>query len=141
MLDRPDVFGVHTAKDAYSPKMQAMHDGLRHMTIQTTEDANNTRNHPVIVTHPTSGREVLFFNQAYCRDLDGAGVEPNACRRSCRGLHHHSTDHKFTVRHRWRNGDLAIWDNRSTQHLALNDYGGHRRELHRTTVRGTIPTR
>jgi taurine dioxygenase len=141
VVDRPDVFGVHTAKDAYSPKMQAMHDGLRHMTIQTTEDANQTRNHPMIVTHPTSGREVLFFNQAYCRDLDGADVEPDRVPSFLRGLHHHSTDHKFTVRHRWRKGDLAIWDNRSTQHLALNDYGGHRRELHRTTVRGTVPAR
>jgi taurine dioxygenase len=54
-------------------------------------------------------------------------------------LHDHSTDHRFTVRHRWRDGDLVIWDNRATQHLALNDYGGARRELHRTTVQGTVP--
>ena len=54
-------------------------------------------------------------------------------------LHLHTTDAKFTVRHKWNNGDLAIWDNRSTQHYALNDYSGFRRELHRTTVAGTRP--
>ena len=81
---------------------------------------------------------MLFFNQTYVRDLlEHVAVEsvPGLLRR----LHQHSTDHKFTVRHRWRNGDLVIWDNRATQHLAMNDYGGSRRELHRTTVVGTVP--
>jgi taurine dioxygenase len=111
------------------------------MDIQTTESANDTRTHPIIVTHPTSGREVLFFNQAYVRDIDGTDLDDDARPAFLRGLHHHTTDHKFTVRHRWRNGDLVIWDNRATQHLALNDYAGSRRELHRTTVQGTIPAR
>ena len=140
-IDRPDVHGIHTAKDAYSPKMQAMHDGLKHMDIRTTEDANDVRAHPIITTHPGNKKEVLFFNQAYCRDIEGGDVEPARAASFLRGLHHHSTDHKFTVRHRWRNGDLAIWDNRATQHLALNDYGGPRRELHRTTVLGGVPAR
>ena len=51
-IDKPDVNGVHTAKDAYSPKMQPMHDGLKHMDIRTTEDANDVRTHPIITTHP-----------------------------------------------------------------------------------------
>ncbi len=141
VVDRPGVSGIHTAKDAYSPKMQPLHDGLKHMDIQTTEDANDVRVHPLVTTHPGNGKQVLFFNQAYCRDVDGADIDPSTTASFLRGLHHHSTDHKFTVRHRWRNGDLAIWDNRATQHLALNDYGGSRRELHRTTVQGGVPTR
>ncbi len=141
VIDQPGVNGIHTAKDAYSPKMQALHDGLKHMDIRTTEDANDVRAHPMITTHPGNGKAVLFFNQAYCRDLEGADIEPARGAEFLRGLHHHSTAHQFTVRHRWRNGDLAIWDNRATQHLALNDYAGTRRELHRTTVQGGVPAR
>ena len=140
-IDAVGAMGVHTAKDAYSPKMQSIHDGLKHMDIRTTEDANELQTHPVITTHPGNGRETLFFNQAYVRDLEGVEVPDGDVDAFMRGLHHHSTSHQFTVRHRWRNGDLAIWDNRATQHLALNDYGGFRRELHRTTVQGGAPTR
>ena len=140
-IDRPGAVGIHTAKDAYSPKMQAIHDGLKHMQIRTTEDANELHSHPIITTHPGNRREVLFFNQAYVRDLEGVDAPDGDVAAFLRGLHHHSTAHHFTVRHRWRNGDLAIWDNRATQHLALNDYGGFRRELHRTTVQGDTPVR
>ena len=138
LVEAPSARGVHTARDAYSPKLQALHDGLGSMDIQTAESANDAREHPLVCTHPTSGRRVLFFNQTYVRDL--AGVDsPSGTGALMHRLHDHSTDHRFTVRHRWRDGDLVIWDNRATQHLALNDYAGRRRELHRTTVRGTVP--
>ena len=140
-IDKPDGKGVHTAKDAYSPKMQSLHDGLKSMDIKTTETANDARTHPIITTHPGNKKQVLFFNVAYCRDLADVDVPAENTYAFILGLHRHTTDHAFTVRHRWRNGDLAIWDNRATQHLALNDYGGFRRELHRTTVQGGIPTR
>jgi taurine dioxygenase len=139
VVEAPGAAGVHTAKDAYSPKLQALHDGLGSMDIQTDESANETRTHPLVCTHPTSGKRVLFFNQTYVRDLSGVDLDDEGRRLLLHRLHDHSTDHRFTVRHRWRNGDLVIWDNRATQHLAVNDYGGHRRELHRTTVQGTVP--
>jgi len=56
-------------------------------------------------------------------------------------LHLHSTDAKFGYRHRWQAGDVVIWDNRSTQHFAMNDYGGFRREMRRTTIAGSVPRR
>jgi taurine dioxygenase len=136
-VEQPGVRGVHTAKDAYSPKLQFLHDGLGHMDIRTDESANDLRTHPLVCTHPTSGRPVLFFNQTYVRDLEG--IDPATVPGLLRRLHQHSTDHRFTMRHRWRDGDLVIWDNRATQHLAVNDYGGQRRELRRTTVEGTVP--
>lgn len=138
-VEQPGAAGVHTAKDAYSPKLQALHDGLGSMDIRTDESANETRTHPLVCKHPTSGRPVLFFNQTYVRDLEGLDLGDEAKRSLMLRLHTHSTDHRFTFRHRWRNGDLVIWDNRATQHLALNDYAAHRRELHRTTVQGTVP--
>jgi taurine dioxygenase len=56
-------------------------------------------------------------------------------------LHLHTTDVKFMYRHRWQAGDVVMWDNRSTQHVALNDYAGFRRELRRTTIAGGSPQR
>ena len=129
---------VHTARDAYSPKMQPLHSGLSSMNIVCDESANNTEIHPLVTTHGETGKKVLFYNRAYVRDLLGVADEIEKLRLMD-WLHLHTTDAKFTVRHKWSVGDVAIWDNRSTQHNALNDYAGFRRELHRTTVRGERP--
>ncbi|HSL56814.1 MAG TPA: TauD/TfdA family dioxygenase [Acidimicrobiales bacterium] len=131
------ITALHTARDAYSPKMQAIHDGLSSMRILCDESADHVQAHPLVTTHPETGRTVLSFNSAYVRDL--VGVPPDEVESLLVWLHQHTTNIRFTVRHRWRNGDVAIWDNRCTQHLALNDYAGFRRELRRTTVAGQVP--
>lgn len=131
------VTAVHTARDAYSRKMQPLHSGLSAMNIVCDDTANDTELHPLVVRHPETGEEVLFFNRAYVRDL--LGVEADRVQPLLDWLHAHTTDARFTLRHRWSAGDLVIWDNRSTQHYALNDYAGFRRELHRTTVAGARP--
>lgn len=128
---------VHTARDAYSPKMQQIHSGLSSMNIVCDDSANDVQIHPLVTTHPETGKKVLFYNRAYVRDL--VGIDGDEKLRLMEWLHLHTTDAKFTVRHKWTAGDLAIWDNRSTQHYALNDYAGFRRELHRTTVVGSRP--
>ena len=131
------VMAVHTARDAYSRKMQPLHSGLSNMNIVCDDSANDTQAHPLIVSHPETGKRVLFFNRAYVRDL--VGVPEAAVQPMLDWLHNYTTDARFTLRHRWSRGDLLIWDNRSTQHYALNDYAGFRRELHRTTVAGETP--
>ncbi len=132
------IHSVHTARDAYSPKMQQIHSGLSSMNIVCDESANDVQIHPLIRTHTETGKKVLFYNRAYVRDLVGVD-DDNEVKRLLEWLHLHTTDAKFTVRHKWTTGDLAIWDNRSTQHYALNDYVGFRRELHRTTIAGECP--
>jgi taurine dioxygenase len=130
--------GVHTARDAYSPRMQAVHSGLSGMNIVCDESAHDVTLHPLVRVHPETGRTVLFYNRAYVRDI--VGIEDEAEKNALmEWLHLHTTDARFGYRHRWSPGDLLIWDNRSTQHYALNDYAGFRRELHRTTVAGEIP--
>ena len=130
---------VHSARDAYSPKMQALHTGMSGMQIVCDESANDHRVHPLVPVHPETGKEVLFFNRAYVRDIENM---PNDEAQSLMSfLHLHTTDVKFMYRHRWQAGDVVIWDNRSTQHVALNDYAGFRRELRRTTIAGESPKR
>ena len=132
------ISAVHTARDAYSPRMQAVHSGLSGMSIVCDESAHDVTLHPLVRVHPETGKSILFYNRAYVRDLVGVpdGAEKT---RLMEWLHLHTTDARFGYRHRWTRGDLVIWDNRSTQHYALNDYTGFRRELHRTTVAGEVP--
>ena len=136
--DLLNVTAVHTARDAYSPRMQAVHSGLSSMNIVCDESAYQVTLHPLVRAHPETGRSVLFYNRAYVRDLVGIADEEEK-KRLMEWLHLHTTDARFGYRHRWTPGDLLIWDNRSTQHNALNDYAGFRRELHRTTVAGEVP--
>ena len=129
---------VHTARDAYSPRLQPLHSGLSGMSIVCDESAHDVTLHPLVRVHAETGKTVLFYNRAYVRDLVGIADEEEK-RRLLEWLHLHTTDPRFGYRHRWTEGDLLIWDNRSTQHYALNDYTGSRRELHRTTVAGEVP--
>lgn len=128
---------VHTARDAYSRRMQPLHSGMRGMEIICDDSANAEQRHPLVCRHPETGRWVLFFNRAYVRDIDG--MDHSEAEALMAFLHQHTTEARFTYRHRWQLGDVVIWDNRSTQHLALNDYAGFRRELNRTTVAGSRP--
>lgn len=132
-----DAKAVHTARDAYSRRMQPLHTGMRNMVITCDDSALETQIHPLVCIHPETRKSVLFFNRAYVRDIEGLSDED--ARTLIDFLHVHTTDVRFTYRHRWSPGDVVIWDNRSTQHYALNDYAGFRRELHRTTVAGTRP--
>ena len=132
-----DLQAVHTARDAYSRRMQPVHSGMRGMTIECDDSANDERRHPLVRRHPETGATVLFFNRAYVRDIDG--LERSEAIELLNFLHAHTTDATLTYRHRWQPGDVVVWDNRSTQHLAVNDYAGFRRELTRTTVQGEAP--
>jgi taurine dioxygenase len=137
---------VHSASASYSPAQQSLHSGLSGMDIRTSKSAEETREHPLLVTHPESGRRSLYFNGTYVRGLRGPGIGDGTDggaheeRRLLAWLHEFSTHVRFTFRHRWSDGDVVLWDNRTTQHVALNDYAGQRRELNRTTVAGPEPT-
>ncbi len=137
-LDQLDV--VHSAGWAYSADgVLARSAQGRSMQINTTDDALAEHVHPAVLTHPESGARALFVNPTYTVRFDGWSVADSA--PLLQHLYAHSTRDAFTCRFRWTANTLAIWDNRSTQHNALNDYRGHRRELHRTTVAGSTPRR
>ncbi|HYC46781.1 MAG TPA: TauD/TfdA family dioxygenase [Burkholderiales bacterium] len=94
--------------------------------------------HPVVRTHPYTGRQCLFLNEGYVNRLVGIdGPEGEALLAE---LLEHATDERFVYRHQWQVGDLLMWDNCSTQHRAITDYElPLRRRMERTTLCGTAP--
>ncbi|MEQ9334997.1 TauD/TfdA family dioxygenase [Thalassobaculum sp.] len=100
-------------------------------------EADRERAHPAVRRHPDSGRAALFLNPIYTIRLDGMSEAESAPVLA--RLYAHMTRPEFCCRHRWRPGDLVIWDNRMTLHFAVNDYDGHRRLLWRTTFAGEAP--
>ncbi|MET4805634.1 TauD/TfdA family dioxygenase [Limibacillus sp. MBR-115] len=100
-------------------------------------DADREVLHPAVRQHPTSGRRALFVNPIYTRRLEG--MSESESRPILERLYAHATRPELTCRFRWTPGSLAIWDNRSTMHYAINDYDGQRRLLYRTTFAGERP--
>jgi taurine dioxygenase len=111
--------------------------GLSSMAIEPSADAYQQRSHPVAVKHPVTGRTALYVNSVYTTHFEG--WNPLESRPLLDHLFCHSTNENFTCRLRWDYHTLAIWDNRCTVHNALNDYPGARREMFRTSVRGSAP--
>ena len=93
--------------------------------------------HPVIRTHPETGRKSLFVNPAHTVSFDGWTEQESAGLMAF--LFAHQIAPEFQCRLSWQVGDIAIWDNRCTLHYPLNDYHGHRRLLHRITLKGDQP--
>lgn len=93
--------------------------------------------HPVVRTHPVSGRKALFVNEGFTTRINElAEHESEALLRL---LFAHATRPEFSIRWRWQEGDVAFWDNRVTQHYAVDDYRPQRRVMHRATILGDAP--
>jgi taurine dioxygenase len=92
--------------------------------------------HPAVRVHPETGERALLLG-GFARTV--LGWLPDASRDLIRTLQEYITRPEQTVRWRWREGDLAIWDNRATQHYAIYDYDGAHRRGERVTVAGPIP--
>jgi len=90
--------------------------------------------HPVVITHPLSGRKSLYVNPGFTLGFEGWSAEESAPLLNY--LYQHVGRPEFCYRLQWRPGTLAFWDNRATWHWAINDYQGQRRLMHRITLEG-----
>jgi taurine dioxygenase len=120
---------------SYGDLYESMH-GREDVTEESHE-------HPVVRTHPDTGRKGLFVNRVFTRRL--AGMTDDESRPILNFLYDHCERPAFTCRFRWRRNSVAIWDNRAVMHNALSDYHpgrmgqGYRRVLHRATIAGDEP--
>jgi taurine dioxygenase len=145
---------LQAAYDALSAPLRALVDGLRAEHDGRGEFAGFLRDrpgtwngrpltelvpveHPVVRVHPESGRKGLFVNPTFTTRIVGLSRLESAALLEL--LHRHATAPEHVLRHRWRTGDVVIWDNRATMHLGVRDFGDAHRVLHRVTIAGDVP--
>lgn len=148
----------YAAFEALSPSFQTLLEGLTatHNIIQSfprerfghTPEAfqkwqqaqidNPCVIHPVIRTHPVTGKKLLFVNEGFTTKINELSDSESKAILSF--LFQHITQPEFTIRWQWQADDIAFWDNRATQHYATNDYGSNtHRVMHRATINGDKP--
>ena len=147
---------MYAAYDALSPALRAVLEPLRAVNSSALADVSKTREdrirevdpsagdlplyeavHPVVRTHPETGRKALYVNIAHTSRFEGMTEEES--RPLLQLLFQHQVRPEFTCRFRWKVGSLALWDNRCVQHNPVNDYHGWRRVMHRITLAGDRP--
>jgi taurine dioxygenase len=143
----------YLAYEALSEGMKSLVSSLKAVNSSAKADVSRTREdrikeqggearefvgvHPVVRTHPETGRKALYVNVAHTVRFDGMTEEESA--PLLHYLFRHQVKPEFTCRFQWREGSLAFWDNRCTQHNPINDYHGYRRVMHRVTLAGDRP--
>ena len=129
-----NLYGRHSSRHVFGMSRAERNDDTVGRIINS-DQANQDAIHPVIITHPETGRKALFVNPTFTLGFKGWSDEES--KSLLQYLYSHATKPEFTCRFKWEEGSIAFWDNRSTWHLAVNDYHGERRLMHRITIDGT----
>lgn len=135
-----DIVGVFTPALVHgsSGSLSKVKDHGKEMKKkENPETAEQRVLHPIIRTHPVTGKKAIYSSIYHCERFDGMTREESL--PVIKFLHEQATKPDHTCRLRWENGTLALWDNRCVFHYALNDYDGERRHMHRVTIQGETP--
>jgi taurine dioxygenase len=136
LVDR--LVGVNSASLKVTGGRRKMHSTIGGMKVHDTETADELEaEHPAVRTHPDTGRKALYVSRSHTIRFKDMSEEES--RPLIDFLQAHQTRPEFTCRVRWSPGTLTIWDNRCTQHSAVNDYHGQRRRMRRLTVGAQTP--
>ncbi len=132
---------VHSAKQVYSARgalaADIYRDGLRGTDVTIDDAANEENIHPIVRTHPETGRKALYVNAPHTIGIGGMKQEESEPILDY--LYSYCARPDFTCRFAWRKNSIAFWDNRCVLHYALNDYPGQKRVMHRLTIDGDTP--
>ncbi len=133
--------GLSDALQRFLSSLTATHDGARNYAgrslARSGEAHYPSAEHPVVRTHPETGRKALFVNRLFTTRI--VQLKPNESSKLLEMLFEHLTRPEFHCRFRWSPGSVAFWDNRCTQHIAVWDYYPERRYGHRITISGDRP--
>ncbi len=124
---------LHSADHVYGPDGVYAATDLKDMLKGQGEKTGAI--HPVVITHPVSGRKALYVNPAFTLRFEGWTREESLPLLTY--LYAQAIRPEITCRLEWTPGAIAVWDNRSTWHFAKNDYQGERRLMHRITLSGS----
>ena len=122
--------------ESLSPPLRELVDGLTAAHVISTRDYTSRAEHPMVRVHPGTGRRALYVNRLFTSHI--VQLSRNESDALLQYLFEYSVSPQFVCRYRWRPGDVAVWDNRVTQHYAVNDYAQPRRGQ-RVTVLGDHP--
>ena len=129
-----NMYGRHSSRHVFGTSRAERKDDTVGRIINS-DKAKQDAIHPVVITHPQTGKKALFVNPTFTLGFDGWSDEES--KPLLNYLYSHATKPEFTCRFKWEEGSIAFWDNRSTWHLAVNDYHGQKRLMHRITINGT----
>lgn len=127
---------VHSSRHVFGA--QAKRGDEMKDRLGNAEAATQDAVHPMVITHPISGKKALYVNRGFTTQIEGWTVEES--KPLLEYLYQHGARPEFSCRFTWAPGSMAFWDNRATWHLAVNDYHGHRRLMHRITLEGVAIT-
>jgi taurine dioxygenase len=117
---------------------KAIHSNLGVLMLSGGDPKNaKTVEHPIFREHPETGKKALYVTEAFVREIKD--LDSKESQRILGLLYKHASKENFIYRHKWSNGDLVVWDNRSVQHYAEHGYGDKTRTMHRLTTSGSKP--